>query len=189
VDAPRTAMISDRTILAAAAFVAWWAGVIGTIAWFASENGEPQRRSGAVAFACAFVAVSLVSIIGLLWQRPWLLAASGLALMGMTVITFSPVAFPILLFPAAFLAGRGFASTDAWPGMAVVSAVLAGLLLFASLGALIFHDDAAEWTAPNGTHYGSSDIITRTEVAISLSFSAAAVAVAWFSVPRHGLRA
>lgn len=184
---PPVETIGVRTTALSAAFVAAWAVLIGSVVWFGSGDGEPQRRSGAIAFAGAFLAVAVVAAIGLLRSRPWFLATSGTALMAMTVITFSPVAFPILLFPAALIVARGFSDTRGWPRAGLVGAMVSAVALFLALAALIFHDDSAEWTTPDGTHHGSSNVITPTEVLISLSLSAGAVAVAWLSPGRHGL--
>jgi hypothetical protein len=186
---PPVETIGVRTTASSAAFVAAWAVLIGSVVWLGSSDGEPQRRAGAIAFAGAFLAVAVVAGIGLFRDRPWFLATSGVALMAMTVITFSPVAFPILLFPAAFIVARGLSDTRGWPRDGLVGAMVSAVALFLALASLIFHEDSAEWITADGIHHGSSNVITRTEVLISLSLSAGAVAVAWLSPGRHGLSA
>jgi hypothetical protein len=118
-----------------------------------------------------------LATVGVRRGRPSLLGASGLTLIPLTAVVFNPIAFPLLV-PAAIILARGFASANSWPKAAVISAVVSALTTFAAMGALLFHEDRAEWQTSGGSVVVASNVVTRAEVIVSLSLSAVAVAVA-----------
>jgi hypothetical protein len=113
-----------------------------------------------------------------------MVAGAGLALGPMSLLSFSPAALPFLV-PAGFLAWRGLSGTEPWPRSAGFAAAVDAVLACGALAALFVHDDPADWYTADGTHHGSSDIITETEVLFSLSLSALVVLVA-FAAPTPG---
>ncbi len=162
------------SVIASAAVIGW-AVVLGIIHRLGASLDTPHIDLSSVAFGAPFLAAGAATLVGEVRRAPWIVAAGGLALIPMSLLTFSPVALPLLI-PASFLLAHGLAPTEAWPRSA--------LLAVTALAALILHDDPAEWQASDGSQRGASDIITASEAVLSLALSTSVIAVATIAPPR-----
>ena len=178
-----TAQVPDRVTWICSAFVLGWGVLLGSIVWFGSTGGEPQGSSRSVAFAAPFVCAALIILVGDWKRQDGLVAGAAMGLIGLSLLSFNPVAFPMLV-PAALMFARSTTKTTQWTLPGVVWALVPAALLLGALAALIVHDDPARWQTPTGGLAGSSDIVTKTEVAISLGLSAAAALIAVFAPVR-----
>ena len=87
-----------------------------------------------------------------------------------------------LLIPAAALIVQATTKGVRVSSLLIPAAIAVGLV--GALAVIVFHQDPAEWTTPEGSG-GSSNIVTTTEAAIGIAVGVAAVVVAvWISVER-----
>ena len=135
---------------------------------------------GAVAFGAPYSTLGLLAILGSRSNRPALMAFSSIPLLPMSML--SVVMFPLLL-PAGFLFVRALIGLFnrrqqhlGWPEP-VLSFVLSAMPVLA-FGYLLFHQDPRSWAKVGGDSYGTSDIVTFAESALSLGTAAVVVAVA-----------
>ncbi len=174
--------VADGWLLLAIAFAASWAVALGVIHHLGS-SGPPDSGRSSVAFATAFLAPAAVALAGTVRARPWLLGMAGASLIPMAVISI--VGFPMMA-PAAVFMAKGFGRASADP-RGVMVGVAAAALAVCSLAALIVHQDPASWQTATGSA-GSSNIITGTEVAVSLGLALGAMAIAWLAQGPAGVR-
>ena len=142
---------------------------------------------GAAAFGVPYTTLGLLAILGSRSNRPALMAFSSMALLPMSML--SVVMFPFLL-PAGFLFARALIGLFdrrqqhlGWPE-SFLSFVLPAMPVLA-FGYLLFHEDPRSWETAGGGSYGTSDIVTYSEAALSLGTAAVVVAVAVVWILRH----
>ena len=148
--------------------------VLGAIVFFAGERNEPDVMLASVAFASPYVASGVIALIGHLSHHASYVAAAGLAVWVLTLVTFSIVVFP-LLAPAVVLISSGLAETQAWFWGDWAAGALIVVGLAGSLVLLLFYDDPTAWVSPDGSA-GASDVITRVESFRTLTIVTAMVA-------------
>lgn len=166
----------SRTSVVASGFVILWALALALIMRSVTVDGTPHRELASLAMGSAFGAVAVAVLIGEMRGVQWLPAAGGCALVAMSLVTFSPAAFPFLV-PAWFLMWRGFTRPVEWSWPVVTVAVGMVILAFGSVASLILRDDPAEWSTGRA-HHSSSNIITKTEATLSFSLSALVLTLA-----------
>lgn len=156
--------------IAAWAFVLAGAGLV-LVRFF----GEPAPNQGAEAALAAFAygtAVASPGVVALVGGRSGTIVAAGVAGVVTAMFASFGATLPLVIPAVALLvAGSRRAGDTALADLAIV--VLAPLAVVA----LWVHPDAREWTTPTTT-YGTSDVVTWAEAAISLTLTAAVVALA-----------
>lgn len=140
---------------------------------------------GSLALGAPVMATGVLALLALR-DRAILLLPAAVVLVPLSFLSFALVTLPLLI-PSAllFVAHRRRARVDQLsPGRAVLTLGVVAVLLVAAVAALLVHQDPREYTTATGGG-GTSDVITAVEAAISLSFSAGAVAAGWrLAAPR-----
>ena len=144
-----------------------------------NQPGFLEEGLGAVAFGAPYTTLGLLAILGSRSNRPALMAFSIMPLLLMSMLSF--VMLPLLL-PAGFLFARALIGLFnrrqqhlGWPEP-FLSFVLPAMPVLA-FGYLLFHEDPRSWEKAGGGSYGTSDIVTFAESALSLGTAALAIAV------------
>lgn len=160
-------MISDRPNRKGP-FIAAVAIVLGGVLLmavhsFAGSDGGPEGVFSDVGFGAPFVGIGGLALIGLNFDKPVLCRFAGLFLIPMSVVSI--VLVPLLI-PAAILM---FAPVESLgrKGLVVAPAMFAAVPLITFV-ILVFHQDPATWTTPDGFSAGSSNIVTSLEASISV---------------------
>jgi hypothetical protein len=108
-------------------------------------------------------------------DRPALLLPAAFLLIPLSFVSFALVTLPLLI--PSYLLFRTYVRTAA-PGhgwrTAATATVVLGLLVAATVS-LFAHDDPREWTTDRAI-YGTSDVITYAEAAVSLALTVTAIA-------------
>ena len=136
-----------------------------------------ETAVGAVAFGAVIAAPGVLALLAL-HDRPALLLPAALLLVPLSFISFALVTLPLLI--PAFLLLRTYARAAVnGTGLrtAATTAVVL-LLLVVAFVALLAHEDPREFVGESTT-YGTSDIVTYAEAAISLVLTSVALTVGW----------
>ncbi len=162
-------------LIAKAASIAIGAGGIALVFvhYYAGSPGSPDGWLSAVGFAAPFIGAGLIALIGTIRRQAALMLAAGAAVVPMSLLSI--VLIPLLI-PAVALIVQATKI-----GLRPSSLLIPGLLgagLIGALALLVFHQDPAQWSTPEGGG-GSSNIVTTTEavIAISTALTAAVVAI------------
>lgn len=165
----------DRCMSNRLVAIAGWVTVMAGFAlmavhYFAGGPDDLEGWFASIGFAAPFVGAGGLCLIGDHAGRPLLCVAAGIGLGAMSLVSI--VMIPLLLPAAAMVFSAPDAS--AAPAAPAVPFVLAAGLVVA-FAYLVFHQDPATWSTPHGGG-SSSNIVTRTEAAISLAVTTVAVA-------------
>ena len=148
-----------RNVTAVAAIVMLAAVGLGIVRFLAGDSSTPYYILGCAAFAAPFFAGGLVALLGERQGHPMFVAAVGISLWPISVVSI--VMWPILI-PAGFLAWKGLEAAATWTAVdiSVSIAIVAGIC--GTFALLLFHQDPASWETRDGSA-SSSNIITGTE--------------------------
>ena len=133
---------------------------------YAGSPHDPEGWLSAIGFGAPFIGAGLVGLIGAIRSRGPLMLMAGVAVLPMSIL--SVVLIPLVL-PAAVLIV--YASTLGVDSTALAVPIAIAAVLVAALGYLVFHQDPAEWSTPQGGG-GSSNIVTSTEALIAIGAAA-----------------
>ncbi|MHB1091130.1 MAG: hypothetical protein ACYC0U_08760 [Ilumatobacteraceae bacterium] len=144
-------------------------------------EAEPGRNLetavGAVAFGAVIAAPGVLALLAL-HDRPALLLPAAVLLIPLSFLSFALVTLPLLI--PAFLLFRTYAR-NAVSGTGLRTAattVVVLLFLVAAFIALFAHADPREFVGESAT-FGTSDIMTYAETALSLVLTSVALIVGW----------
>jgi len=138
-----------------------------------------EGAAGSLALGGVVMATGALALLGLR-DRPVLLLPAAIVLVPASFLSFALVTLPLLV-PAALLFvgyGRRSRPDPLPPGRSAVVMLAVLLLLVGAAVALLVREDPREYADAFGG-YGTSDIITWLEAAISLTLTAAALALGW----------
>jgi len=138
-----------------------------------------EAVTGAVAFGAVIAAPGVLAFLAL-HDRPALLLPATLLLIPLSFISFALVTLPLLI--PAFLMFRTYvrAAPKGSSGRAAVTTTAVLLLLVAALVALFANEDAREYVTDTAV-YGTSDIVTYAEAALSLALTLTGIVVGWWA--------
>jgi hypothetical protein len=147
--------------------IAGWLTVIAGVGlmavhYYAGSPDDPEGWFAAVGFGAPFVGAGALCLVGNRTARPMLCVAAGIALVIMSAVSI--VMLPLLIAAAIMIAAARDISTN--EGKRLVPFLLAALLV-AAFGFLVFHQDPATWSTPDGGG-GSSNIVTGLEASMSV---------------------
>lgn len=136
-----------------------------------------QTAVGAVAFGAVIAAHGVLALLAL-YDRPALLLPAALLLVPLSFISFALVTLPLLV--PAFLLFRTYAraAVNGTGLRTVATTTVVLLLLVAAFVVLFAHEDPREFVGESAT-FGTSDIVTYAEAALSLVLTSGALAVGW----------
>ncbi len=166
---------------------AGWVTVVAGIGlmvvhFYGGSAGSPEGWFAAAGFAAPIVGAGALCLVGDRMARPLLCVAAGIGLAIMSVVSI--VMFPLLIAATIMFAeARNVTGKQETP---VVPFVLAAALV-SVFGFLIFHQDPATWSTPDGGG-GSSNIVTNVEASVSLGVVAIVVLGSVFWAQRIGRR-
>lgn len=151
--------------------------VVGGVAlifvhYYAGSPDDPEGWLSAVGFAAPFIGAGFVALAGSIRGRAEMVLAAGIAVVPMSVL--SVVLFPLVI-PASVLVVQAV-KQGVRPQALVLPTVLAAGLVGA-LAVVVFHQDPAQWSTPDGSG-SSSNIVTATESFIAISAAVSATLVA-----------
>ncbi len=165
--------METRTVdIAASAAIVLGGVAVAFIHYYGGSPGSPEGRFAALGFASPFIGAGLLALVGTRREHPALLLAAGVALIPMSVLSI--VLIPLII-PAVLLIVHAL-QKQFDPRDLAVPALLA-LSLVTALAVLVFHQDPATWSTPEGGG-GSSDIVTTSEAALAISATVAVVLIA-----------
>lgn len=157
------------------------AGVAFALVRFCGEHQLARNLEtavGAVAFGAVIAAPGVLALLALR-GRPALLLPAALLLIPLSFLSFALVTLPLLI--PAFLLLRIYVR-DAGNGSGrlrtAATTIVVLLLLVAALVALLAHEDPREFVGESAT-FGTSDIVTYAEAALSLVLASVALSVGW----------
>ena len=154
---------SDRSVA-----IAGWLTVLAglglmAVHYYGGSPDDPEGWFAAAGFGVPFVGAGALCLVGNRTDRPILCVAAGIALMIMSVVSI--VMFPLLV--AAVIMMTAARNTSANEAKRVVP-LLCTAGLVSAFGFLVFHQDPATWSTPEGGG-GSSNIVTGLEASVSLA--------------------
>lgn len=147
-----------------------------------------EAALGATAFGAVIAAPGVLALLALR-DRPALLVPAAAVLIPLSFLSFALVTLPLLI--PAFLLMRAYlrAAHTGSGWRAALTTVVVLTLLVAALAALFAHEDPREYVTET-THYGTSDIVTYGESALSLALTVTAIGAGWrLAAPRGPDRA
>lgn len=147
-----------------------------------------EAALGATAFGAVIAAPGVLALLALR-DRPALLVPAAAVLIPLSFLSFALVTLPLLI--PAFLLMRAYlrAAHTGSGWRAALTTVVVLTLLVAALAALFAHEDPREYVTET-THYGTSDIVTYGESALSLALTVTAIGAGWrLAAPRGRDRA
>lgn len=152
-------------LIAKVASVAIVAGGVALVFvhYYAGSPGDPEGWFSAIGFAAPYIGAGLVALVGTLRKRAALMLAAGVAVIPMSVLSI--VLIPLLIPAVVLVIQAGKVGVN--PSSLVLPAVLAAGLVGA-LAVVVFHQDPAQWSTPDGGG-GSSNIVTTTESVIAIA--------------------
>ncbi len=155
-------------------------GIGLTVIFLAAASDEPTgaaRRLAPLAFGVLLTMPGILAMLGR--RRPALYLAAGVLGIPLMFVSFSGVAFPLLVPAVMSLTAYAKRSGDSVPRLAApVIAMLAFVLGIASFFVLFVHEDPECRVIENGITC-SSDVVTSLEALASLAVSAFAVVLLW----------
>ncbi|MEK7410906.1 MAG: hypothetical protein AAB327_05905 [Actinomycetota bacterium] len=164
------------------------AGVALVLVRFFGE-AQPGRNLetavGAIAFGAVIAAPGVLALLAL-HDRPALLLPAAMLLIPLSFISFALVTLPLLV--PAFLLFRTYAraAVNGSGLRTVATTAVVFLLLVAAFVALLAHEDPREFVGESAT-FGTSDIVTYAETAISLALTSGALAIGWRFASRDAM--
>lgn len=162
--------------------VGWLLVVAGVLVAAAMHSGmQPPFRTVEAALAAVALGtiIAVPGILALLsrYGRPALRLPAAIVLVPLSMLSFAGVLLPLLI-PAIYLV-VSFAHSDAGSAartFITTSAVV--FLLIGAVAALLVHQDPRSYHSET-SGYGTSDIITYAEAALSLALSGGSVLAGW----------
>lgn len=155
---------------------------VGVLQYLNGDSSKPNAVLEAVAFAAPFVACGFVAVIGSRRKMSRYVLAAGVGLIVIAALSWS--LFP-LIFPAVLLiVGSASMQMEPRPGESFASALIAIGLVAGSLVLLVW-DDPVTWTSPTGS-FGSSDMVTALEAALTFTILSLVLVVALASPRERG---
>ena len=157
----------DKGVSSRSVVISGWATIAAGFAlmavhYFAGADGDPEGWFSAAGFGAPFVGTGCLALVGDRFAKPLLCLVGGVALAVMCVVSI--IMIPLVV-PAGFMIGS-IRSASVEADSLVVPAIFA-IGLVAAFGLLVFHQDPATWSTPDGGG-GSSNIVTNAEALISL---------------------
>ena len=156
--------VSSLTITTGGVFAA-------SVHFFAGTPGDPEGWFASVGFGAPFMGLGLLALVGAKRDRPELTFASAWLLIPMSVVSI--VLIPLIV-PAVVLIASAAREPLSAQDLAV-SVIFAGSVAL-SFAYLVFHQDPAEWSTPEGGG-GSSNIVTTVEAALAVGSAMITVAL------------
>lgn len=173
-------MNADRVDIVASGAVVLGGVALTLIHNFGGSDGDPEGWFSALGFAAPFIGAGLIALVGTLRGRPNLMFVTGVALIPMSVL--SVVLLPLVVPAVLLIVHSTPKRLD--PRDLIAPSILASVLIV-GLAIVVFHQDPATWSTPEGSG-SSSNIITTLEATVVVSATVAVVLIAAFApVPQR----
>ncbi len=178
----------QRTLIRVTGAFVIAAGVAFALVRFFGEHQLARNLEtavGAVAFGAVIAAPGVLALLAL-HDRPALLLPAALLLIPLSFLSFALVTLPLLI--PAFLLLRTYAraAVNGTGLRTAATTIVVLLLLVAALVALLAHEDPREFVGESAT-FGTSDIVTYAEAALSLVLASVALSVGWRFASREAM--
>ena len=149
-------------------------GVVAAfVHFFAGVPGDPEGVFAALGFGAPFIGLGLLGLLGSLRGNDELVIVAGIVVIPMSLITF--ILIPLVI-PAVGLIQVVGQCNNLSQRRFGISALLV-LPLAITLGILIFHQDPATWSSPQGGG-SSSNIVTTAEASLTIATASIVVFLA-----------
>jgi hypothetical protein len=177
-----TASVPTRAATIAGGATVAAAFALMVVHYLGGDSGDPEGWFSAVGFGSPFVGVGCLSLVGHRFGQPGLCLTAGLALIAMSVVSI--VLIPLVVAGGFMIGSIRNTTVDV---RSLLVPIVLGAALLSAFAMLVFHQDPVTWSTPTGGG-SSSNIVTSTEAAISLTVTLTVVmaSIVW-SAPR-GIR-